>query len=280
RDPHVSTRQLERESGISRRSILRILHVNQLSENDFQKRLQFCEWGLRKLQDDKMFLIKILFTDEATFTNHGEVNRHYWSVDNPRWLREVDKQRPWSVNFWCGFHNKIIGPYFIDGTLNGRKCVKILKDVLPELLENNSLAIGQSMWFQQDGSPAHSVRNVTEFLNKKFGDRWIDRSGNKKWLARSPNMTSLHFYLWGKLKKQVYREKPTTNVEIQKRMKRACVHHLYCNVLYYVSMFKVAILITCTSSEYVNSMLHVNRRCVRRVLSDNMFSLAVDPESH
>nr|XP_034195052.1 uncharacterized protein LOC117611224 [Osmia lignaria] len=87
RDPRVSTRQLERESGLSRRSILRILHVNrfhpfhislhqQLSENDFQRRLQFCKWGLQKLQDDEMFLNKILFTDEATFTNHGAVNRH------------------------------------------------------------------------------------------------------------------------------------------------------------------------------------------------------------
>lgn len=87
--------------------ILRILHINkfhlfqisldqQLSENDFQKRLQFSEWGLRKLQGDEMFLSKILFTDETTFTNYEAVNyynMHYWSVDNPRWLKKVDKQR-------------------------------------------------------------------------------------------------------------------------------------------------------------------------------------------
>ncbi|KZC09793.1 hypothetical protein WN55_01326 [Dufourea novaeangliae] len=185
RDPHVSTKQLERKNGISRRSILQILHVNQfrpfhlslpqqLSENDFAKCLQFCE----------MFLNKILFTDETTFTNHGEVNRHnmhYSSIDNPRWLREVDKQIHWFVNVWCGLlHNKIIGPYFIDGTLNSRKWERILKDVLPELLENISLDIRQSMWFEQGGCPVHSARNVTEFLNKNFGDRWIGRSESNK----------------------------------------------------------------------------------------------------
>lgn len=236
-NPHVGTRQLERESGISQRSILRILKVNkfhpfhislhqQLSENDFQKRLQFCEWGLRKLQDDQMFLNKILFTDEATFTNHGQVNchnMHYWSVDNPRWLREVDKQRPWSVNVWCGLlHNKIIGPYFIDGTLNSHKYERILKDVLPELLEDISLDMRQSMWFQQDGCPAHSARNVTELLNRTFEGRWIGRSGSNKWPARSPDLTPLDFYFWGKLKEQVYREKPTTTVDMQERIKRAC----------------------------------------------------------
>ncbi|KZC05853.1 hypothetical protein WN55_06850 [Dufourea novaeangliae] len=83
-------------------------------------------YGLRKLQDDEMFVNKILFTDEATFTNHGEVNRYYWSIHNPQWLGEVDKQRPWSVNAWCGLlHNKIIGSYFIENTLNGRKYERI-----------------------------------------------------------------------------------------------------------------------------------------------------------
>ncbi|KZC06778.1 hypothetical protein WN55_07551 [Dufourea novaeangliae] len=72
-------------------------------------------------------------------------------VYNLRWLREVDKRRPWSVNVWCGLlHNKITGPYFIDGTLNSRKYQRILKDVLLELLENTSLDVRQSTRYQQD----------------------------------------------------------------------------------------------------------------------------------
>ena len=47
--------------------------------------------GIR-LQKDDIFVTKILFTDEATFTNNGQVNlcnMHYWSVENPHWMREV-----------------------------------------------------------------------------------------------------------------------------------------------------------------------------------------------
>lgn len=53
-----------------------------LSENNFQKRLQFCERGLRKLQDDEAFLSKMLFLDEATFTNCEPIKRckiYYWT---------------------------------------------------------------------------------------------------------------------------------------------------------------------------------------------------------
>ncbi|KZC06173.1 hypothetical protein WN55_07346 [Dufourea novaeangliae] len=62
-NPHASTRQLARESGISQRSVLRILHLNkfhafhvslhqELHGNDFQNRVNFYEWGLQKLQSD------------------------------------------------------------------------------------------------------------------------------------------------------------------------------------------------------------------------------------
>lgn len=236
-NPHTSTRELERQSGISRRSILRILHTHkfhpyhmslhqELSENDFQNRLEFCQWGLRQLQIDNTFLNKILFTDEATFTNHGQVNihnMHYWSEENPRWLREVCKQRPWSVNVWCGLiDNKIIGPYFIDGTLNRRKYEQILIEVLPQLLEDIPLYVRQTMWYQQDGCPAHSAQNITEILNRTFGNHWIGRRGNHKWPARSPDLTPLDFYLWGKLKQQVYCEKPTTREDMVMRIRRAC----------------------------------------------------------
>jgi len=44
------------------------------SDNDFQNCVQFCEWALRRLQKDDMFVTKILFTDKATFTKNGQVN--------------------------------------------------------------------------------------------------------------------------------------------------------------------------------------------------------------
>lgn len=168
-----------------------------------------------------MFMTKILFTDEATFTNHGQVNvhnMHYWSVENPRWLREVCRQSPWSLNVWCGLlNNKIIGPYFIDGTLNSRKYEQILTEVLPQFLEDIPLCIRQSMWYQHDGCPAHSAQIITEVLNRKFGDHWIGRFGNHKWPARSPRLDTSGLLFVGKIK--------TTNVlrntNNQKRHDRA-----------------------------------------------------------
>ncbi|KYN41572.1 hypothetical protein ALC56_04036 [Trachymyrmex septentrionalis] len=64
-NPHISTRQLERESVCRRQSVLRIFHSNkfhpfhisfreELHDNDFQNRVQFCEWALQRLQEDDM----------------------------------------------------------------------------------------------------------------------------------------------------------------------------------------------------------------------------------
>jgi len=91
---HISTRQLKR--GISGWSVLQILHSNKSLPyltssrvgNDFQNRVQFCEWTLQRLQEDDMSVTNILFTDEATFINNGQVNlrnMHYWSIENPHW---------------------------------------------------------------------------------------------------------------------------------------------------------------------------------------------------
>nr|CAH7745094.1 unnamed protein product [Callosobruchus chinensis] len=51
-------------------------------------------------------------------TNHGAVNQHniqYSSIEKPLWLTEVEDQRPWMVNLWCGFiGDGLVGPYFIE----------------------------------------------------------------------------------------------------------------------------------------------------------------------
>jgi hypothetical protein len=67
-------------------------------------------------------------------------------------------------------------------------------------------------WFQQDGAPAHYSIQVREFLDQQFPGHWIGCRGPVEWLARSPDLTPLDFYLWGHLKAQVYAEK-IRNVE-------------------------------------------------------------------
>jgi hypothetical protein len=50
------------------------------------------------------------------FKSNSIVNRHnmyYWSTENPRWVRYVDRQRVWSINI-CGgiIGHHVIGPHF------------------------------------------------------------------------------------------------------------------------------------------------------------------------
>ena len=78
RVPEKSTRRLSAESGVSRSSIRRILKANKwhpyklhmahhLSEDDPDRRMEFCEWALSNVNEDPNFSTKILFTDEANF---------------------------------------------------------------------------------------------------------------------------------------------------------------------------------------------------------------------
>lgn len=236
-DPHISTRQIEQDSGISRNSIHRILQRNkfhpyhvslhqELHGTDFDNRVRFCQWFLHQIGNNNSFLQNVLFTDEATFNNRGHVNlknMHYWAQDNPHWLREVEYQRQWSVNVWCGIlGNKIIGPYFIDGALTGQKYSTFLTETLPVLLENIPLNVRQVMWYQHDGCPAHYAQQARNIVQEHFPNRWIGRGGIFPWPPRSPDMTPLDYFLWGALKDIVYRVPPTTEENMQQRIREAC----------------------------------------------------------
>ena len=107
-NPHASSRQMEEKSGISQRSVLRMLHQHKshpyrmslhqdLYGNDFLKRVSFCTWIRRKMRTDVSFLRHVLFSDEANFANTGNVNRHNmhdWANENPRWMRTEPFQQP------------------------------------------------------------------------------------------------------------------------------------------------------------------------------------------
>ncbi|EZA60061.1 hypothetical protein X777_13886, partial [Ooceraea biroi] len=62
-------------------------------------------------------------------------------------------------------------------------------------------------------------RNI---LNESFPDRWIGRGRRISWPARSPDLTPLGFFRWGRLKNEVYRDIPTTPEDMRERIQRAC----------------------------------------------------------
>ncbi|KAG8243615.1 Gamma-tubulin complex component 2 [Homalodisca vitripennis] len=72
-----------------------------LSEDDYDRRVEFCELVMRKCDDNRDFLTNILFSDEATFFLNGNVNRHncrYWASENPHWITESHSQQPQKLN--------------------------------------------------------------------------------------------------------------------------------------------------------------------------------------
>ncbi|CAG4992946.1 unnamed protein product [Colias eurytheme] len=60
------------------------------------------------------------------------------------------------------------------------------------------------LFFQNDGFPAHYQRTVREHVDNAFPNSWIGRAGPIPWRARSPDLTPLDFYVWGRAKEIVY----------------------------------------------------------------------------
>ena len=123
------------------------------------------------------------------------------------------------MNVSCGvLGNKLIGPFVFDNTLTGNAFEVFLRNELPGLLEDIPLMIRSQMYFQHDGSPPHYTRNVSDYLNESFPNRWLGRGGPVSWPPRSPDITPLDFYLWGHTKTLVYESKVDSRAELRDRI--------------------------------------------------------------
>lgn len=97
-NPYISTRIIQDEHSIPRSTVSRALryekfhpyHIaltQQLEARNFNLRLQFYNWARNQYRRDLYFFMHVLFTDEVTINNRGELNRHnchYWSNHNPQ----------------------------------------------------------------------------------------------------------------------------------------------------------------------------------------------------
>jgi hypothetical protein len=70
----------------------------------------------------------------------------------------------------------------------------MLGEFLTPILEEKS---PDDMLIQQDGTPSHFHKEVTDFLHRKFPEKWIGRGGPVNWPPRSPDLTPLDFFLLG-----------------------------------------------------------------------------------
>jgi len=128
---------------------------------------------------------------------------------------ETDFQRRFSINAWCGMINDmVIGPAILDDRITGQNYIDFLQNELPKQLEDVPLATRIAMYFQHDRAPSHYTRHVMQHLNDTFPTRWIGRGSNINWPPRSPDLTPLHFCLWGLMKSELYRKKVETRDEL------------------------------------------------------------------
>ena len=74
------------------------------------------------------------------------------------------------------------------------------------------------MWFQQDGTTAHTARATIKLLRQTFGHRIISRNTEILWPPRSPDLTPPDYFLWGYLKERVYINKPQTIQQLKDKI--------------------------------------------------------------
>lgn len=235
-NPSVSSRRMSASTGISKSSVLRIFHsenlypyhftpVQNLRPIDRSTRLQFANFFQRQQQIDPLFVVKILFTDEATFTRRGVFNfrnKHLWESENPHAVAERHFQEEFKINVWCGIlGDHILGPYELPSNLNSDAYLNFLQNGLTNLLDDVPLNLRLNMYFMQDGAPAHFAVQVREHLNAYFPHRWIGRGSEFAWPPRSPDLNPMDFCFWGYLKSVVYSEPINNREELWRRIVNA-----------------------------------------------------------
>ncbi|GFU26152.1 transposase-like protein [Trichonephila clavipes] len=227
--PSLSTRGIANEIGISYSSVWRILddsalhpfhyqRVQSLKECDFAPRQAFSQRYLQQRFANPFFAASVLFTDEASFSREGIFNTHnshFWAAANPHVTRTRAAQDRFLVNVWAGIlGDHQIGPYILPDRLTGPRYLIFLEQVLPELLDSAHVtaATRSSMWFQQDGAPAHFSISVRNHLDATCGERLIGHGGPVHWPPRSPDLSCLDYFFWEQMKSLVY-ETPVNSTE-------------------------------------------------------------------
>lgn len=198
--------------------------VNELSDNDMQKRHQACG----RLLDVFVTLPsrgKVLFSDECAIYRSAKArNIYFWSKENPHFYEELEHNPP-HVMIWAAMSaTHLIGPYFFDGAVNQIAYLTMLRDwFIPHLQDRGLLG---RIWFQQDGAPAHYAIAVREYLNEVFPDKWIGRGSVHlpaplEWPPRSPDLSSCDNALWGFIKQKVAATRYETVDELKDAVRRA-----------------------------------------------------------
>lgn len=232
----LSIRNIENHSGVSRSRALRILKKNTfksylsrktqfLRDEDHGRRLNFCNWYLQKIGENRNFFSKIIWTDEAYICSNGIYNRQnnrVWAQQNPGRMVNRVQQGRFGFSVWCAIlGDRILCYRIFDGILTSARYATILEDNIENAIDNMGLREREELFFQQDGAPPHNTRRIAEFLNLNFGDQWLGTNGPIRWPPRSPDLTPLDFFFWGFVKNEIYKTRSNTVEELREKFEAA-----------------------------------------------------------
>ena len=208
RNPRVSVRKVARETGISDRSVRRIVKqefglkpyklqkVQLLTEENKCVRLQRCRLLRRRAAGHRWE--RILFTDEKVFTveqAHNHQNDRIWSPQLPSTSAIVEhRQNPQSVMVWGGICATGKTPLvFVDQGVKINQEV-YRRDILEAVvLPWSQQHFGNISWtFQQDSAPAHRAKKTQEWCRTHFPD-FIT---SQEWPPYSPDLNPMDYSVW------------------------------------------------------------------------------------
>ncbi len=97
KEHQTSTRRMSLQLSIPRSPLQRVykslsykpfilILVHELNEDAFDRRVEYCETFLSRLQNEPDLIYRVMWSDEAIFKLNGHINRHNftcWATENP-----------------------------------------------------------------------------------------------------------------------------------------------------------------------------------------------------
>ncbi|GFS79818.1 DUF4817 domain-containing protein [Trichonephila clavipes] len=207
---------------------------HELLPADTAQRKAFAKWAFSKMEQDPTWVFNILWTDEAHFSLHGNVNNHncpIWVTSNPREYTQKPLHSP-KGTAWCFFfETQFPVNGWITETVNAQRYLTLLREtVVPCLIQRGQIS---NVTFMQDGATIYTANPVKAFLILTFGeDRIVSRRCRYPWPPRSPDLTPADFWLWGYLKSRVYLSGPSSLSELKDAILRevSSIHRTWCTL--------------------------------------------------
>lgn len=169
--------------------LLRALH-----EDDYDRRVQFCEIMSLWIAAEPLFCWKILWTDEATFKLNGRVSRHnsiYWSDGNPHQVIGQELDAPGvALGTVISYDH-----FFFEDTVTGDSYLNKLGRAVTPKLENNPLFEAR-YWVNL--AAAWRTTTLCKCWTRVHGYDFVEfcRRGRWNWPPRSCDITSCDFSMW------------------------------------------------------------------------------------